>query len=318
MAVQFHPGLQPNDPRKARLYARMFLKAGVTPPATVDYSGFTPIGMLGNDSVGDCVEAGAGHVFEQQTFYGQGSEYAVSTQQAISMYSQVTGYNPADPNTDQGTVLQDGLDYMRKTGIGGHKIAAFAQLDPTNMNEVKTAVAEFGTVMIGFPFPDSAMDQFNKGQPWDVVPGATIDGGHCVIVVGYTSAYLLVITWGAVQKMTYAFWNTYVAGKGQGGEAWALVDQEWVNKQTGKDPEGVDLTAFGAQYAALTNQPNPFPNSPTPTPVPTPTPTPTPVPVGPDATEIALAGAAHRWMDRYFKPKYMVTALENWLTDKNL
>ena len=59
MTVKFTPGLKPNDPSKPRLYGRMFLR-DVAPPATVDYSGFSPIGMLGNDNVGDCVEAGAG------------------------------------------------------------------------------------------------------------------------------------------------------------------------------------------------------------------------------------------------------------------
>lgn len=306
--IVFHHGVKPNNPNKARLYFRMFTKDGVAPPASVDYSGFNPIGMLGNDAAGDCVEAGCGHVVEQQTFYGQGSEYQVSTQQAISMYSQITGYNPADPNTDQGTIIQDGLNYMLKTGIGGHKIAAFAQLDPTNMDEVKTAVAEFGTVVIGMAFPNTAMDQFNAGQPWDVVPGASIEGGHCVTVVGYSGSYLLVVTWGKVIKMTYAFWNEYVAK--QGGEAWAVVDQEWVNKSTGKDPEGVDLAAFGAQFTALTGKPNPFPNNPTPPPPPP------PVPVGPDSAEMALIKAAARYEKTMFPKKWLVQALQGWETDK--
>jgi len=303
--IVFHPGVKPNDPRKARLYFRMFAKPGAAPPASVDYSGFTPVGMLGNDSAGDCVEAASGHLVEQVTFYGQGSEYVVSTQQAISMYSQITGYNPADPNTDQGTVIQDGLNYMFKTGIGGHKVAAFAQLDVTNMTEVKTAVAEFGSVVIGFDFPNTAMDQFNAGQSWDVVPGATIDGGHCVTVVGYTDAYLTVVTWGkATQKMTYAFWQKYVT------EDWAVIDNEWVNSKTGKDPEGVDLAAFGAQFAALTHQPNPFPHDPTPPPPPP------PAPVGPDAAEMALIKAAARYEKSLWPKKYLVTALQGWETDK--
>ena len=304
MDIKFHPGVRPADPSRPRLYFKMFAKASVTPPATVDYSGFGPVGMLGNDTVGDCVFAADGHIVEQATFFGQGSEYVVSTEQALAAYSQVTGYNPADPNTDQGALVQDGLDYLRKTGFGGHKIAAFAQVDVKNITEVKNAIAEFGSVDIGFNFPDSAMTQFNAGKPWDVVAGARIEGGHCVTVVGYTDAYLTVCTWGkSTQKMTYAFWNKYVE------EAWALVSQDWWNAATGKDPEGVDLAALGAQWSALTGQPNPFPNVPPPPPPPA---------NGPDAAEIALAGAAHRWIDRYIKPKYMLNALEAWLKDKNL
>ena len=302
MAIKFYPGVQPADPSRPRLYYRMFAKAGVTPPATVDYSGFTPVGMLGNDTVGDCVFAADGHIVEQATFFGQGSEYVVSTEQALAAYSQVTGYNPADPNSDQGALVQDGLDYLRKTGFGGHKIAAFAQVDVKNITEVKNAVAEFGSVDIGFDFPASAMDQFNAGKPWTPVAGSPIEGGHCVTVVGYTDAYLTVVTWGkSTQKMDYAFWNKYVS------EAWALISRDWWNAATGKDPEGVDLAALGAQWAALTGQPNPFPDDPTPPPP--------PPPVGPDAADLALIKAAAKYETTFRPKKYLVAALKAWEAD---
>jgi hypothetical protein len=83
-----------------------------------------------------------------------------------------------------------------------------------------------------------------------------------------------VYTWNAVQKMTYAFWNKYVT------EAWALVDQEWVNNSTGLDPEKVNLYTLGQEFAALTGQPNPFPN-PVPVPPNPPTPPNPPVPPAP-------------------------------------
>src|ERR1700747_3067703 len=157
--IVFRPGVLPNNPAKARLYFRMFRKAGATPPASVDYSHIPSIGMCGNDQYGDCVEAANAHLVEKQTHLGQGTEVVVSTAQALAEYSKITGFNPNDPNTDQGTVIQDGLDDMRKSGLNGHTIAAFAQLDVKNINDVKLAVAEFGAVDIGFNFPASAMDQ---------------------------------------------------------------------------------------------------------------------------------------------------------------
>ena len=310
--VEFHHGVKPNDPSKARLYFRMFRKAGAVAPASVDYSDFPTIGMLGNDKYGDCVEAANGHIVEQQTAIGQGTEVPVTEAEALAEYSRITGFNPNDPNTDQGTMIQDGLNDLRKNGLSSRHIAAFAQLDVKNMGDVKLAVAEFGAVSIGFKFPASAMDQFNAGQPWTVVPGSPNEGGHCVLVVGYDADYLYVVTWGAIQKMDYNFWNTYV------DEAWAIIDQDWVNTATGKTVTGVDLQAFGAQFAALTGQPNPFP-APAPTPTPTPTPPPTPAPTpGPDPAELALATAAHQWLRAPFRARYMVAALENWLSDKNL
>lgn len=326
--VTFRPGVKPNDPRKARLYFRMFAKAGAAAPASVDYySQVTNIGMLGNDNWGDCVEAGNGHITEQQTQVGQGTEVAVTEAEALASYSAITGFDPnAGPPgnnpTDQGTMIQDGLNWLRKTGFGGHVIAAFAQLDPSNMTDVQVAVSEFGIVSIGFAFPQSAMDQFNNGQPWDVVPGSPIEGGHCVVVAGYDADYLYVYTWGAVQKMTYAFWNEYVVGNG--GEAWAVISQDWVNQASGKDVEGVDLQAFGAQFAALTGQANPFPApgpapAPTPTPVPVPpSPSPSPSPVPLDPAEQALVAAANRYLRSWnpLKPRYLTKALRGWLSDK--
>lgn len=315
--VQFHHGVKKNDPRKPRLYFRMFTKAGITPPASVDFTGMPNIGMLGNDQYGDCVEAANGHIVEEQTFKGQGTEVGVTTAQALAEYSKITGFNPNDPNTDQGTMIQDGLNDLKKNGLASHKIAAFAQVDTANMTEVKNAVAEFGAVSIGFEFPAFAMDQFNQGKPWDVQStNAGIEGGHCVLVVGYDANYLYVYTWGAVQKMTYAFWNKYV------DEAWVVISEDWVNKATGLDPEGVDKFAFGAQFAALTGQPNPFPApspAPPPSPDPTPTPTPTPTPIpAPTDVDKALAAALNRYNRVHSHNNYLVQAGEAWLHEQNL
>lgn len=298
--VEFHPGVKPNDPGKARLYFRMFRQDGAVAPSSVDYITMPYIGMLGNDRYGDCVEAANGHVVEQQTYFGQGTEVEVTTQQVLDSYSRITGFNPNDPNTDQGTMIQDGLNDLRKTGLNGHGIAAFAQLDVKNLNDVKLAVAEFGAVDIGFSFPASAMQQFNNRQPWTVVNGSPIEGGHCVLVVGYDANYLYVYTWGAVQKMDYAFWAKYVS------EAWAIIDADWINAATGLDVEGVDKHAFGAQFAALTGQPNPFPgNDPTP-------------PPEIDQADKNLAVALHKYVKSRNAVSYVRNAATAWFADKHL
>jgi hypothetical protein len=57
------------------------------------------------------------------------------------------------PGTDQGTVVQDGMAYWRKTGLGGHRIAVFAEVAVDDLDEVKTATHLFGSVGVGFAFP---------------------------------------------------------------------------------------------------------------------------------------------------------------------
>lgn len=273
--LTFRKGRLPNDPSKPRLRLSETLAAAAPPPP--GFNGFADVaswGMLGNDNWGDCVFACDGHITEQQTAVGDGQELVVTTGQALAAYSAVTGFDPnAGPPgqnpTDQGAQVQDGLNYLRKSGLAGWKIAAFAELDVKNLTEIKQGTAEFGCLSIGINLPVSAMDQFNNSQPWTPVPGSAIDGGHCVQVVGYDSAWVYVVTWGAIQRMSWSFWEQYVE------EAWAIISKDWVSKT------GLSLTAFGEEFAAMTGQANPFPApAPAPTPVP-PSPVPTPQPLPP-------------------------------------
>lgn len=274
-AIVFRQGRLPNDPSKPRVSLDPHLDG--TAPASVDnYSGVASWGMLGNDEWGDCVFACDGHITEQQTALGLGQELVVTTGQALAAYSKVTGFNPnagppgANP-TDNGSTVQAGMGYLVKPGFGTFKAAAFGELSVSNMAKIKQAVYEFGCLSIGINLPTSAMDQFNAGQPWTPVAGSAIDGGHCVQVAGYDADWIYVITWGQVQKMSYAFWAQYVE------EAWAPIAADWVSKT------GLSLTAFGAEFAAMFNVANPFPAPAPVPPAPTPTPTPTPVPAPPPA-----------------------------------
>jgi hypothetical protein len=249
--------------------------------------------MYGNDSIGDCTCAAVGHLIQAWTAYSAGSPVTVADSDVIGTYEAVTGYNPADPSTDQGAYIQDVLAYWRKTGVAGHKITAYASVRVSNMTLVKQAIDLFGAVDIGFNFPSSAMDQFDRHMPWDVVAGASIEGGHCVTVNGYkANGNLLCVTWGATQEMTPAFWQRYV------DEAWVIITPDWI-KANGSTPQGIDLYALGQDFALLTGKANPIPK-PTPVPVPTPVPTPVPVPVpaptpAVDADVLAALRSLQHW-----------------------
>ena len=270
-------GRLPEDPSKPRLTLAPHLRAAAPVPVSVDwYSRVQAWGVLGNQDWGDCVFAGNGHIIEQQTALGEGLETIVTDAEALAEYSAVTGFNPnAGPPgsnpTDQGALIQDGLADLRKNGLAGQKIAAFARVTQTDQAEVKTALAELGAVSLGVNFPQSAMDQFDAGQPWTVSGDATILGGHCIIAFGYDAQYVHVVSWGKVVPATWEWLAAYCE------EAWAVVSAEWAGK--GRDPEGVDLAGLGAEFAALTGDPNPFP-APQPAPPPAPVP-PAPQPVPP-------------------------------------
>ena len=232
-------GKKPARPGAFRLRLSFYLNAAALPPLPATFGHESLIsywGMLGNDNYGDCVWAGAAH---EVMLLNKEANVDVSFTDAsvLSDYSAVTGFNPNDPASDGGTDVQVAAAYRKSTGVldaagKRHTVAAYISIDPTNLTHLYYAGYLFGPVGIGIQFPSTAMDQFAAGQPWDVVPGATIDGGHYVPLVGRQADGLHVISWAKDQIMTENFLHTYC------DEAVAYVSQEALINQ--KSPEGFD------------------------------------------------------------------------------
>jgi hypothetical protein len=245
-------GKLPAQPARPKLRFASIARRLAAPMTSADWlRGIDSWPMYGNDRYGDCVEAELGHHVEQITRYGQGHAVTVGDQAVLSAYSAITGFDPDDPDTDQGTVIEDALSWWRKgDGLSGHAIVAYAAVDVSNPTEVKQALNLFGGLSVGFNFPASAMDQFNEGLPWDVVKRSPIEGGHCVLVGAYDATSFDCVTWGVRQKMTTAFWRKYV------DEAWVVIDDEMVSALS---TYGVSLHGLGEEFASLTGEANPFP-----------------------------------------------------------
>lgn len=214
MTVTFKGGLLPQEPARPRLRISDHfkdLRTGGNPQVLDWLSAVANYPMYLNDSIGDCTIAMTGHQIEAWTKYGQGTTQEITNAQVLTAYEAVSGYVPGNPSTDNGAVLQDVLNYWRNTGIGGHKIVAFAQVDVSNLIEVHSAIHYFGSISVGVNFPTQAMNQFNAHQPWSVVPGDTIEGGHAIHVGAYNNPAneLTCITWGAEQIITLPWWRKY-------------------------------------------------------------------------------------------------------------
>ena len=218
-------------------------------------NGVTNLGMMGNDNAGDCTTACLGHLIELWTLKESGREVVIPDKQILQSYTDVTGiegaaYDPATGANDNGCNILDVLNYARKTGVGGHKISAFMSIDPKNHDEVKIAIQLFGGIDIGLALPLSA--QSEVGQTWTVpTTGLTGDGapgswgGHCVPTVAYfADQSLTVVTWGALQQMTWEFWDAYC------DEVYAIISPDWVAKN-GANPQGFNLAQLQADLAAL-------------------------------------------------------------------
>jgi hypothetical protein len=286
-----------------RLKLGPYLGALAAPPAQVDwYSAVTDWPMFLNDSIGDCTESMVGHLIENASRYGGGSTIEIGDHDVLTAYERVSGYNPSNPSTDQGAVLQDVYGDWRKTGVGGHKALAFAQIEYRNLLEVRQAVQHFGAVGLGIVVTQDMMDDFDAGLPWARSTGQQL-GGHAVPVVGYDAEHVYVVTWGKVQPMA---WGVLVHAT---DEAWVAVLPEWFSA-AGHDPEGVDLHGLGEAFHELTGEANPFP-----------APTPAPIPPGPAVTaDEVLAASARLWVSHHHTGtnRRMAVALQEWMTAKGL
>jgi hypothetical protein len=216
------------------------------PPAELDLS--APViewPMYGNDRTGDCTTAAAGHMIEAWTAAAAGSAVEISDQAVLEAFDAV---KIVDPETgDEGAIELDVLTYWRRQGIGGHRIGAFALVALADRDLVRVAAYLFGGLYIGLQLPLSARDQ----QVWDWTggydgpdaPGSW--GGHAVDVVGYDESGLTVVTWGALQRLTWSFWERYC------DECWCLISTDFL-AGNGKTPEGFDVAALEADLRLVT------------------------------------------------------------------
>jgi len=207
--------------------------------------------MLGNDRYGDCVWAGAAHEHMLLHKVIHNADVNFDDASVLSDYSAATGFKPDDPSSDQGTNVHDALSYRRHTGIrdkdgARHQIGAYVSLDPKSWEHLEQATYIFGAVGIGVEFPDSAMQQFNAGEPWDVVNGAHIEGGHYVPVVGslHAAVQASAITWGKRQFFTKSFYEKY------NDEAYAYITPAEL-RSDGTGLHGFDIEKLNAYLAAL-------------------------------------------------------------------
>ena len=240
-------------------------------PAYVDYLATLPgWQMLGNDRYGDCVAVTWANTRRLVTSALATANYP-SLAQVESVYET---QNPGFPSQDNGMDIQTLLEYLTaNAGPDGAKAVGFAQVDHTNPDEVKAAIAIFGSVWTGIIVTAANENQFSAGQSWDYIPNSQQMGGHSVIVGGYGTVPAeggpltgdqKFITWAQETSFTDSFWANQVE------ECWAVIWPEHLGSR--EFTAGMNLQQFAADYTAITG--NPFP-----APVPAP---PNPAPPGPN------------------------------------
>jgi hypothetical protein len=200
--------------------------------------------MYANDVIGDCTCAAAGHMIEAWTAESRGVATAVAERSVVRMFEHV---KVVDPLTgEEGAVELDVLSYWRKRGLAGHRIGAFAKVAVHDHALVRAGAYLFGGLYIGLALPRTAQSQ----KVWDWThslsgparPGSW--GGHAVNVVRYSPAGLTCVTWGALQELTWEFWDRYC------DEAYCIISNDFL--ENGRSPAGFDLATLKADLGLVT------------------------------------------------------------------
>lgn len=244
------------DPRVPHLSA---ITAGQTltpPPATCDWTKGMPanLGMMLNDTLGDCTCAAVYHAIQVWSFNAKPPMDTEPDADVERLYILACGYNPRVGGEGPGGNEQHVLTYLLKkgapTGPSGktsNKIAAFVEVDPRNIDDVKRTINDCGVAYIGFNVPQFIVPQPPATPPavWDVqTTGTNIVGGHAVVLAGYDANGARVISWGQYYTMTWPFFSQYV------DEVYALADQTWIDAKN-TTPGGLTLDQLEVQMQAL-------------------------------------------------------------------
>ena len=255
MPTKLKMGRQPREYSPAICHLSSLLpKLKLTPlPTAVDWShGMAKnLGMMLNDTLGDCTCAAVYHARQIWTYNAMKHTETDPDKDVLELYEKAAGYNPADPNTDQGATCQSILEYLYNTGAPtssgtNDKILGFIEVDPRLQDDIKRTIYECGVAYIGINVPDYLMPE--DGDPpalWHVENvHAPIIGGHCVVLCGYDHLGFDLISWGQRYKATPQFLHYYL------DEVYGIIDKSWFDSRS-VAPLGLSMHDIDQQMSAI-------------------------------------------------------------------
>lgn len=241
-----------------------------------NFSKVSEWGLYANNRFGTCGPTSLANHYRLVTAYLTGAQRNVSDADVFDLYRR-SGNPNFDPNTgadDNGVEMSTMLSAAVGGGLGGVKPLAFAQVDASNIEEMRAAIAIFGGILWGSDLQAAQETQFENHQDWDYVRGAADWGGHATLSGKYLDSpndrldRMTTITWATQKDCTNAFINHSVQ------EAWVVVWPE--NVGTTQFQQGVDARALASAFQNLTGKtldldpgqnPSPVPPAPTTPPV---------------------------------------------------
>jgi hypothetical protein len=248
-----------HDERIPMLHTLLEGKALPSVPPEADHTKGMPaeLGMMLNDTLGDCTCAAYYHAIQVWTFNALKDMVTCPDGDVEALYEQACGYKPSRGGEGPGGNEQHVLTFLLNRGAPfgpagqqRHEIDAFVEVAVQNTDDIKRTINDCGVVYIGFNVPQYIMPPGQNPLPvWDVDPTAdnTVVGGHAVVLAGYNATGARLISWGSYYTMTWAFFEKFV------DEAYAIADPDWIAK-TKKTPGGLSLQQLEQAMQALKTQ----------------------------------------------------------------
>lgn len=225
--------------------------------STVNYHAGMVLGdALGNDTCGNCVEAGAYRIAQMRTHAAQGSNWTPTAQEAVNLYSQVTGFNPHVAGSDKGTSVPDMMSWLAQRGLDMGLQAPDVQwphvtINPEDVDEIRAGIDWFGGVGFSLALPNFVK---TATDVWDVTPSLLASdagtpgswGGHWVPSGRFDGTTFWAITWGEEVLVTLSFLRAYMMAVDTG------VSPLWFDTY-GKAPSGFDIAALRQEASEVGN-----------------------------------------------------------------
>ena len=232
--------------KKSLLRLSYYLQGLAAAPATFD-----PTAKAGkllmhlNDSLGDCVVVALANFIQLATGCDMGKAVVIADSIIKKLYLKLS---PGD----DGLVIRDFLDYMRKTGMGGHKILAHVDVALTDLEAMRQACYRLNGFNVGVSIYSVDMDDFSAGKGWGTVSHrskGSLEGGHSMWVGGYVADKKYKLVW---KPATWATWQSATKDwmGNRAGEAHAIVSKDQVGPDD-KSPLGENTAQLLADAKAL-------------------------------------------------------------------
>lgn len=198
-----------------------------------------PWGDLGNINYGNCIFAGYGHFKQSASSNSKGTPAIVTTEQALGWYTDVTGFDPNDPSTDNGAYAVEALDYFVRIG----EIAAYGRVDVTKPDHMALASNVFGGLytILWMPKAWQGKTVWSRGPNTSGIWAPGSWGGHCVFTPDYNSSMTLTgISWGDPVQITEDAEPDYMP------ECYAIVSNDLI-EEDGDSIQGFRLDELKRQ-----------------------------------------------------------------------